>query len=231
MMAETCYNTSKFTITKEVELMAIEKNSLSILIGYLALMIAQMLAQKLCWGTQMLYPVLTVIGLLGALIIWKLNQKYSYQNTIEEKRSNLKKIILWGLSGALLIILGQAVTLTLVHVLFHQSLISQNTNALITIFRHSPIYLLDIVITTPIVEELIFRKVFFGNLTYYFKPWIAAIISSFLFVIAHHDSHFLTYFIMGCIFEFIYYKAHDIRAAMIAHAGLNLITLLLWGIH
>lgn len=231
MMAETCYNTSKFTITKEVELMAIEKNSLSILIGYLALMIAQMLAQKLCWGTQMLYPVLTVIGLLGALIIWKLNQKYSYQNTIEEKRSNLKKIILWGLSGALLIILSQAVTLTLVHVLFHQSLISQNTNALITIFRHSPIYLLDIVITTPIVEELIFRKVFFGNLTYYFKPWIAAIISSFLFVIAHHDSHFLTYFVMGCIFEFIYYKAHDIRAAMIAHAGLNLITLLLWGIH
>ncbi|KRM52460.1 CAAX family protease [Ligilactobacillus araffinosus DSM 20653] len=231
MMAETCYNTSKFTITKEVELMAIEKNSLSILIGYLALMIAQMLAQKICWGTQMLYPVLTVIGLLGALIIWKLNQKYSYQNTIEEKRSNLKKIILWGLSGALLIILGQAVTLTLVHVLFHQSLISQNTNALITIFRHSPIYLLDIVITTPIVEELIFRKVFFGNLTYYFKPWIAAIISSFLFVIAHHDSHFLTYFVMGCIFEFIYYKAHDIRAAMIAHAGLNLITLLLWGIH
>lgn len=231
MMAETCYNTSKFTITKEVELMAIEKNSLSILIGYLALMIAQMLAQKLCWGTQMLYPVLTVIGLLGMLIIWKLNQKYSYQNTIEEKRSNLKKIILWGLSGALLIILGQAVTLTLVHVLFHQSLISQNTNALITIFRHSPIYILDIVITTPIVEELIFRKVFFGNLTYYFKPWIAAIISSFLFVIAHHDSHFLTYFIMGCIFEFIYYKAHDIRAAMIAHAGLNLITLLLWGIH
>lgn len=231
MMAETCYNTSKFTITKEVELMAIEKNSLSILIGYLALMIAQMLAQKLCWGTQMLYPVLTVIGLLGMLIIWKLNQKYSYQNIIEEKRSNLKKIILWGLSGALLIILGQAVTLTLVHVLFHQSLISQNTNALITIFRHSPIYILDIVITTPIVEELIFRKVFFGNLTYYFKPWIAAIISSFLFVIAHHDSHFLTYFVMGCIFEFIYYKAHDIRAAMIAHAGLNLITLLLWGIH
>lgn len=92
MIAETCYNTSKFTITKEVELMAIEKNSLSILIGYLALMIAQMLAQKLCWGTQMLYPVLTVIGLLGALIIWKLNQKYSYQNIIEEKQSNLKKL-------------------------------------------------------------------------------------------------------------------------------------------
>ena len=231
MMAETCYNTSKFTTTKEVELMAIEKNSLSILIGYLAFTLIQMLAQKLCWGTQILYPLLTIIGLLGAFVIWKLNQKYSYQNIIEEKRSNLKKIILWGLSGALLVILGQAVTLTLAHVLFHQSLISQNTNALITVFRHSPIYLLDIVIATPIVEELIFRKIFFGNLTYYFKPWIAAIISSFLFVIAHHDSHFLTYFVMGCIFEFIYYKAHDIRASMVAHAGLNLITLLLWGIH
>ena len=231
MIAETCYNTSKFTTTKEVELMAIEKNSLSILIGYLAFTLIQMLAQKLCWGTQILYPLLTIIGLLGAFVIWKLNQKYSYQNIIEEKRSNLKKIILWGLSGALLVILGQAVTLTLAHVLFHQSLISQNTNALITVFHHSPIYLLDIVIATPIVEELIFRKIFFGNLTYYFKPWIAAIISSFLFVIAHHDSHFLTYFVMGCIFEFIYYKAHDIRASMVAHAGLNLITLLLWGIH
>ena len=76
MMAETCYNTSKFTITKEVELMAIEKNSLSILIGYLALMIAQMLAQKLCWGTQMLYPVLTVIGLLGALIGKRIMKKH-----------------------------------------------------------------------------------------------------------------------------------------------------------
>ena len=231
MMAETCYNTNKFTTTKEVELMAIEKNSLSILIGYLAFMLIQMLAQKLCWGTQILYPLLTIIGLLGAFVIWKLNQKYSYQNIIEKKQSNLKKTILWGLSGALLVILGQAVTLTLAHVLFHQSLISQNTNALITVFHHSPIYLLDIVIATPIVEELIFRKIFFGNLTYYFKPWIAAIISSFLFVIAHHDGHFLTYFVMGCIFEFIYYKAHDIRASMIAHAGLNLITLLLWGIH
>lgn len=231
MTAETCYNTNKFIILKEVELMAIEKNSLSILIGYLVLMISQMLAQKLCWGSGMLYPILTVIGLVGAFILWKLNHKYSYQNIIEEKKSNLKKIISWGLGGTVLVILGQGITLGISHIFLHQSLISANTNALITVFRHSPIYLLDICIATPIVEELIFRKIFFGNLTYYFKPWIAAIISSLLFVIAHHDGHFLTYFVMGCIFEFIYYQAHDIRASMIAHAGLNLITLLLFGIH
>ena len=135
MMAETCYNTSKFTITKEVELMAIEKNSLSILIGYLALMIAQMLAQKLCWGTQMLYPVLNRHQSAWSIDYLEAKPKYSYQNIIEKKQSNLKKTILWGLSGALLVILGQAVTLTLAHVLFHQSLISQNTNALITVFQ------------------------------------------------------------------------------------------------
>lgn len=211
--------------------MEIEKNSLSILIGYLILTVSQMIVQKFYWGNVILYPVLTIVGLIGALIIWKFNQKYSYLNKIDTKTTNFKKIFLWGITGTILVVIGQFITLNISHLLFHQSMMSQNTNALITIFHQSPIYFLDIVFATPIVEELIFRKVLFGNLIDYFNPWIAAIISSFLFGTAHHDGHFLTYFVMGCLFEFIYYVSHDIRASIIAHAGLNLTILIVTGIH
>lgn len=211
--------------------MDVEKNSLSILIGYLILTVSQMIVQKICWGSKILYLVLTIVSLIGAFILWKLNHKYKCQNIIDTPKTNFKKILLWGIIGTVLIIGGQFVTLNLCHFLLHQPLSSQNTNAFLTIFRQSPIYLIDIVVVTPIVEELIFRKVLFGNLTYYFNFWIAAFISSFLFGIAHHDGHFLTYFVMGCLLEFIYYMAHDIRSSIIAHAGLNLIVLIIAEIH
>ena len=148
--------------------MDVEKNSLSILIGYLILTVSQMIVQKLCWGNEILYPILTIVGLIGAFILWKLNHKYKYQNIIDTPKKDWKKILLWGITGTILVIAGQLVTINICHFLFHQPLSSQNTNALLTIFHQSPIYLIEIVIVTPIVEELIFRKVLFGNLTYYF---------------------------------------------------------------
>lgn len=217
---------------KEAVRMAIEKNSLSILIGYLAYLLVQIITQKLFWSSKFLYLILTIIGLLGAgLLLW-VNQKFSYTNIIEQPKSkqNFKKILLWGLGGIGLVFIGQILCMLITHLVFKQNMISQNTTQLITIFKNSPIYLLNIVVAAPIIEELIFRKVFFGNLTYYFKPIIAAIFSSILFALAHHDGHFLIYFVMGCILEWIYAKAHDLKAPMIAHGGMNLIILLFFGL-
>ena len=211
--------------------MAVSKNSLSILSGYLIVLLIELFTQKILWTINSLYIVLTLESLLGSVLLLWLNHHFSYQNPIEKKASsNLKNIILWGILGIGLIFMGQVLTLTITHFIFKQSLFSQNTAQFLTIFKHAPYYGLDIVIATPIIEELIFRKILFGNLTLWFKPWIAALISSFLFVIIHQDGHFLTYFVMGCILEFIYYKAHDIRAAMITHAGLNLLVLLIFGL-
>lgn len=216
---------------KEVDLMALEKNSLSILLGYVVIMLCQILAQKLFWSSTLLYIVLTIIGILGTGLLLFLNHKFKFQNQIEKDKSPATaKIILWGLAGTVLVIIGQWLTLHLSHLLFHTPLFSNNTDQFLTIFHQTPFYAIDIVLITPIIEELIFRKVFFGNLTAYFKPWIAAIISSTLFAFAHQDGHFLTYFVMGLIFEFIYFKTHDIKASMISHVGLNLIVLLCNGI-
>lgn len=214
---------------KEVGSMPVEKNSLSILLGYLVIMLCQLASQKIFWSSKYLYIILTIVTLLGAFLLLFLNRKYPYQNKIEKNKSKSSAFVFWGVLGILLICFGQFLTLELSHLLSGSSFASQNTNQLLTILHQSPFYFLNIVIASPIIEELIFRKVFFGNLTYYFKPWIAAIISSVLFVIAHHDGHFLTYFVMGCILEFIYYKSHDLKGSIISHMGFNLLTIILFG--
>ncbi|WP_290033598.1 CPBP family intramembrane glutamic endopeptidase [Ligilactobacillus cholophilus] len=207
--------------------MAIEKNSLSILLGYLFILISQLIIQKIFWSSSILYILLTIIGIIGALLLLFLNHKFSYQNLVEyQKKPKKSHFIIWGFIGIGIVLISQLIIGAIWHFTTHSTAISQNTNQLLTIFQSFPIYGLDIIIASPIIEELIFRKVFFGNLTYYFNPIISGIISSTLFAIAHHDGHFIAYFVMGCIFELIYYKAKDLRASMISHMGLNLFILL-----
>ena len=165
---------------KEVDLMALEKNSLSILLGYVVIMLCQILAQKLFWSSTLLYIVLTIIGILGTGLLLFLNHKFKFQNQIEKDKSPATaKIILWGLVGTVLVIIGQWLTLHLSHLLFHTPLFSNNTDQFLTIFHQTPFYAIDIVLTTPIIEELIFRKVFFGVVTGLLLgklPWVTPLL-------------------------------------------------------
>ena len=80
-------------------------------------------------------------------------------------------------------------------------------------------------IAAPIMEEIIFRRVFFANLIKPTNIYIAAIISAVIFAFMHQDTRFLVYVAMGLWFAFIYYKSKNIYVSAGSHIIMNAIVL------
>lgn len=208
--------------------MTLKKNSLSLLLGYLILVLCQQLNFRLIGNNDLLYPLQTIINLAGALVLLFLSKHFNHQNQLEEKAAPVWwQFTAWAGGGALALLLFQKIFLWFEITFLSQPVISENTSQLTAIAAKYPYYLLVIIVTEPIIEELLFRKVLFGNLTFWFKPWQAALFSSLLFSLAHGDGHFLTYSVIGLILCFIYAKTGKLSAAMTSHVLMNLLVLLI----
>ncbi|WP_368270601.1 lysostaphin resistance A-like protein [Ligilactobacillus salivarius] len=98
---------------------------------------------------------------------------------------------------------------------------------MLEIVHHYPYYILVPGITAPVMEELIFRKVLFGNFSRFIPFLPAALVSSLLFSLAHMDGHFLIYASIGLLFCYIYYRTGTIITSILSHIFLNLFIILL----
>lgn len=88
------------------------------------------------------------------------------------------------------------------------------------------------VVAMPIIEELVFRHIIPAFLTINLKLncWIAIIVSSFLFSIAHNQSEFHMYifgFIMGLNFHLIRIKTQSLILAILGHGLYNFFIIML----
>ena len=74
---------------------------------------------------------------------------------------------------------------------------SPNTERLMVIAKQMPVFIILISIVGPILEEFVFRKVFFGEIYNAIKGprvvsfLIASIVSSLIFALAHNDFKFI----------------------------------------
>lgn len=209
--------------------MTFKKNSLSLFLGYFALLILQQLSFQLIHNNNFLYPLLTALNLGGAVTLAWLASHFKYSNQVEKTKKHLfwYQNLIWIGGGTLLTLFFQKILLWFETVFLSQPVISQNTSQLMAVAAKYPYYLIMIVLTEPIIEELIFRKVLFGNFTYWFKPWQTALFSSLLFSLAHGDGHYLTYATIGLILCLVYSKTGKVSASMASHILMNLIVLLL----
>ena len=81
-------------------------------------------------------------------------------------------------------------------------------------------------IVAPILEEITFRGVLFGNLRNAYGRWLAIIVSSLLFGIFHFNMvQFIYATIIGAVFAYIYDKTRSIVLAILAHAAANIMSL------
>ncbi len=88
-------------------------------------------------------------------------------------------------------------------------------------YLNNPIALIIALIFAPILEELIFRKLFFQLfIRKYHHPTAIAIVSSILFGLAH-SGFFLPYIISGLLLCFLTYKTQRIIYPMIVHMMFN----------
>jgi membrane protease YdiL (CAAX protease family) len=150
----------------------------------------------------------------------KKDQKFEFEKTTDLNH-NLQWIIL-GTIGAIVLQYGVGFIDQLI---FHASTQSQNTMQLLLMVKTYPYYFVYVLICAPIMEEIVFRRLFFGNLIRPTNIYIAAIISAFLFAFMHQDTRFLIYVAMGLWFSFIYYKSKNIYASAGSHILMNAIVL------
>jgi len=204
--------------------MSFPKNQFFTLLTYILLMaLGTGLSAFSITGTA--YFVILTIGALLATGIMIYLVKLSGPNEFEEKTTlnhDLQWIIL-GTIGAIVVQLGIGYLDQLV---FHASTSSQNTLQLLLIVKAYPYYFLYVLICAPIMEEIIFRRLFFANLIKPTNIYIAAIIASFLFAFMHQDTRFMVYVFMGLWFSFVYYKSKNIYVSAGSHILMNMIVLI-----
>lgn len=203
--------------------MAFPKNQFFTLLTYILLLLLGSVLNMLK-VTGSLYFVLLTLGAIIAtgimMYLVKKDQKFEFEKTTDLNH-NLQWIIL-GTIGAIVLQYGVGFIDQLI---FHASTQSQNTMQLLLMVKTYPYYFIYVLICAPIMEEIVFRRLFFGNLIRPTNIYIAAIISAFLFAFMHQDTRFLIYVAMGLWFSFIYYKSKNIYASAGSHILMNAIVL------
>jgi len=130
---------------------------------------------------------------------------------------------MWAFVGIIMVYGAQIVSSILDQMVFRSPAGSENTEKIMELAKMSPYVILVIVIVGPILEEIVFRKIIFGQIYRKTNFWIAGIISSLLFALAHFDGHLIIYGSMGLVLCFLYWMTKRIIISMIAHASMNAI--------
>lgn len=206
--------------------MKISKSSLLTLITYLAIfLLPSVINLFVRLGASFIW-VETIDYLVGAALLVVINLKNNEINQIETRRIPFFRAIAWGIIGTALVIVLQFVV-SYVTFILGQNPASANTATLVTLAKINPFFVLAITVGAPIMEELVFRKVLFGNLSTLFGIrsnlglTIMAIISSLAFAFMHNDSHIFLYAAIGLLFCWLYHKTGRIQTSMIAHILMN----------
>ncbi len=174
------------------------------------------------------YPVVTVLELIGCGTMLYLAHKFSFKDRFlrTSKKLALRQEIYYIIFGTLALILWQWLSSYIESTLLGQPSYSANTGYLLTVLTKYPYYLVNIVILAPIMEEFVFRKALFANLSSVIDPIGAALASSLLFSFAHQDGHYLTYAGIGLVLCFLYAKTGRLRITILAHSLMNLLIII-----
>lgn len=206
--------------------MANRRQSLTILILYFIIYALPSVLLVL-WknlGAQ-IFLIQTIDYLVGAVLLLWVMHRLNRPNSLEQRPSSWPTTVLWGLIGLILVVAGQYLILMITQSL-GQSTASANTTTLLTVGQQYPFFFLAVLVGGPLMEEVVFRKVLFGNLASMTGPLGAALVSSALFSFAHADGHFILYAFIGLLFCWLYRKTGRIQTTMIAHVLMNGIVIL-----
>lgn len=170
-----------------------------------------------------------VLFFLAFIVIVVLHQNISNPTELERQTKEKKRyIVLWAFVGYFIVMIYQIIaSLINIHILGAPQQ-SPNTERILQIANAFPIFIVLIAVIGPILEEYIFRKVIFGELYNILKGnkvvkfFIASIVSSILFSVAHGDpSFFIIYFGMGMIFSAFYVYTKRIWVPILIHVFQN----------
>ena len=170
-----------------------------------------------------------ILFILAAILIIFLHFKIKNPTNLElEHKESKRYIIPWAVLGFFIVMLYQVIVGVINIWIFGQPQQSPNTQRIMAVAKQLPIFIILISVVGPILEEYVFRKVFFGELYDRIKGnriiafLIASIVSSLLFALAHNDIKFiLIYFGMGMILSLAYTLTKRISVPILIHMFQN----------
>lgn len=154
---------------------------------------------------------------------------YLYRHN-EDKTSKLT-MLFWAFAGVFLALFAQSIAIQ-IEQFFGIKAGSENTQVILKLIEAFPIVIIITSIVGPILEEIVFRKIIFGTLYKRVNFFIAALISSVIFAVAHNElEHTLLYTAMGMVFAFLYIKTKRIIVPIIAHVSMNTFVVLVQSVY
>ncbi|MFC6322927.1 CPBP family intramembrane glutamic endopeptidase [Companilactobacillus baiquanensis] len=199
------------------------KNQFSTLLIYILLLFTGSVLTLLKVTGSSYFIILTIAAIVATILMVYLTQKSS-PNIIEKKTETSDKLkwIIIGTLGALAI----QIVISLLEMALNKNVSSANTTQLLTLVSAYPYYFIYVLICAPIMEEIVFRRLFFSNLISLTNVYGAAIISAAFFAFMHQDTRFIIYVGMGLWFAFIYYKSKNIYVSAASHLIMNTIVVI-----
>ncbi|RXT58110.1 CPBP family intramembrane glutamic endopeptidase [Lacticaseibacillus chiayiensis] len=200
--------------------MSLQKHAFSVISAYLVTFIANLLIFQFMPVGWLSLGIVTLISVIAMIAAVYSERQLVIANAIEAPGVLApQQRVFWGVIGIAGVLAAQLVGSWLEMFLFkmpqtnsqiHQQLSSMTTN---------PWYFLAIGLAIPILEELAFRKVLFGNLVNVTGVFRGALIASLLFALTQPGGHWLSATLVGLVLAYDYRHTGAISTAIIAHVG------------
>ncbi|TFB13689.1 CPBP family intramembrane metalloprotease [Filobacillus milosensis] len=137
-------------------------------------------------------------------------------------RPGIPYIIKWAVIGFFLAFLAQYVANIINITILDLDQSSENTKLIMDIIDENVYFILLPILFAPLLEEIIFRKIIFGQLYKKMNFFFSAVISALIFSLLHFDFTFvLTYLAMGLVFAYLYVKTQRIIVPILVHMAMN----------
>ncbi|OEH91729.1 CPBP family intramembrane glutamic endopeptidase [Bacillus solimangrovi] len=164
----------------------------------------------------------------GLIVVFFLLRSAGQSSFEERDRPSFLSSFFWAIGGIFLALFAQNIAAVIEVYVFNVELGSENTDALYQITQISPFFIIVTSLLGPIYEEVIFRKIIFGELIKRTNFWLSALISAVIFGAIHFENeHLLIYSSMGLVFAFLYYKTKRIWVPITAHVMMNSFVILI----
>lgn len=136
-------------------------------------------------------------------------------------------VVIWSIIGIAMAMLGQGIMNVIQILVLGIEPGSENTANIVAIARAAPIFILVVAVIGPILEEIVFRKIIFGEIYKRSNFFIGALASGLIFAVVHADfKNTLIYLTIGFVFAFVYVQSKRIIVPIIAHCTMNAVVVL-----
>ncbi|GAA5418024.1 hypothetical protein Pryu01_03102 [Paraliobacillus ryukyuensis] len=169
----------------------------------------------------------TIFSFLAALVIILVLLKPEKDLRKHPDAASPFMVFVWAIIGLMMAYAGQTiVSLFQIFVLGIEPG-SENTQGIVQMARVAPIFIIVVAIIGPILEEIVFRKIIFGEIYKRTNFFIAAMVSGLIFAIVHQDyQNTLVYLAIATVFAFVYVMSKRIIVPIIAHSTMNAIVVI-----